>query len=154
MLAVARSASLQGDLEPTAPRPEILRPEIDDVRAALDWATSAEPMLAAELTVALETHWVTQAIEEGLARARALLALDDVLPPRLRAALLTIDGGLTIFSESDQAAGEPSYYAAIDLYRDLADARGEARLLSRLAVHAGTRGEERRRGTCSIARAT
>ena len=96
MLAVARSASLQGELEPTAPRPEILRPEIDDVRAALDWAAGAEPVLAAELIVALEMHWVTQALEEGLARTRALLALDDVLPPRLRAELLTIDGGLTI----------------------------------------------------------
>ena len=58
MLAVARSASLQGDLEPTTPRPEILRPEIDDVRAALDWAVVAEPVLAAELVVALEMHWV------------------------------------------------------------------------------------------------
>ena len=99
------------------------------------------PMLAAELIVALEMHWVTQAVEEGLGRTRALLALDDVLPPRLRAELLTIDGGLTIIAENDQAAGEPSYYAAIDLYRELGDARGEARLLSRLAVHAGTRGE-------------
>ena len=141
MLVVARSASLQGEFEPTAPRPEILRPEIDDVRAALDWAIGAEPILAAELTVALGMHWTTQAIEEGLARTQALLALDDVLPPGLRAELLTIDGGLTIISENDQAAGEPSYYAAIDLYRGLEDTRGEARLLSRLAVHAGTRGE-------------
>jgi predicted ATPase/class 3 adenylate cyclase len=141
MLVVARSAGLQGELEPTVPRPEILRPEIDDVRAALDWAIDAEPILAAELIMALEMHWVTQAIEEGLAGTRALLALGDVLSPRLRADLLTVDGGLKILTESDQAAGEPSYYAAIDLYRELEDARGEARLLSRLAVHAGTRGE-------------
>ena len=141
MLAVARSASLQGRLEPTTPRPEILRPEIDDVRAALDWAIGAEPVLAAELVVALEMHWVTQAFEEGVARARALLALDDVLSPRLRAELLTIDGGLTIISERSQAAGEPSYHAAIALYRELADARGEAKVLTRLAVHAGARGE-------------
>ena len=84
---------------------------------------------------------MTQATEEGLGRTRALLALDDVLPPRLRAELLTMEGGLTIITESDQAAGEPSYYAAIDLYRELEDARGEARVLSRLALHAGTRGE-------------
>ena len=141
MLAVARSASLQGDLEPTMPHPEILRPEIDDVRAALDWAVGAEPVLAAELVVALEMHWVTQACEEGVGRARALLALDDVLLPLRRAELLTIEGGLTIISERSQAAGEPSYHAAIALYRELGDARGEAKVLTRLAVHAGTRGE-------------
>ena len=141
MLAIARSANLRSDLAPTTPRPEILRPEIDDVRAAFDWALAAEPVLAAELTIAINMHWVTQATEEGLGRTRALLALDDVLPPRLRADLLTMEGGLTIITENDQAAGEPSYYAAIDLYRELEDARGEARLLSRLAAHAGTRGE-------------
>ena len=141
MLAIARSAGLQGELEPTTPRPEIFRPEIDDVRAALDWATGADPMLAADLIVVLELHWLTQAVEEGLGRTRTLLALDDVLPPRRRAELLTIDGGLTIIAEHDQAAGEPSYHAAIDLYRELGDPQGEARLLSRLAVHAGTRGE-------------
>ena len=141
MLAIARSAGLQGELEPTTPRPEIFRPEIDDVRAALDWATGADPMLAADLIVVLELHWLTQAVEEGLGRTRTLLALDDVLPPRRRAELLTLDGGLTIIAEHDQAAGEPSYHAAIDLYRELGDAQGQARLVSRLAVHAGTRGE-------------
>jgi predicted ATPase/class 3 adenylate cyclase len=141
MLAVARSASLRGHLEPTTPRPELLRPEIDDVRAALDWAVDAEPGLAAELAVALEMHWVTQAVDEGLARARALLARGDVQPPALRAELLTIHGGLTIISERSQVAGEPSYHAAIDLYHGLGDGPGEAKLLTRLAVHAGTRGK-------------
>jgi predicted ATPase/class 3 adenylate cyclase len=139
MLAVARSASLKAELEPTMPRPEVLRPELDDVRAALDWAVVNEPELAAELTVALEMYWVTQAGDEGIGRSRALLALD--LPPVLRAELLTLEGGLTILSERRQVAGEPSYHAAIDLYRELGDAPGEAKLLTRLAVHAGTRGE-------------
>jgi predicted ATPase/class 3 adenylate cyclase len=141
MLDVARSATLDGRLEPTTPRPELLQPEIDDVRAALDWAVDAEPTLAAEVVVALEMHWVTQAVEEGLARTRTLLAHDDALPPTLRAELLTIHGGLTIISQRSQAAGEPSYHAAIDLYRALEDRPGEAKLLTRLAVHAGTRGE-------------
>ena len=76
------------------------------------------PCLAAELVVALELHWVTQAVEEGLGRTRTLLALDDVLPARLRAELLDASTGLTIIAEHDQAAGEPSYHAAIDLYRE------------------------------------
>ena len=141
MLAVALSASLKAELEPTTPRPDILRPELDDVRAALDWAAENEPELAAELTVALEMHWVTQACAEGIGRSRALLALDDDLPPALRAELFTLEGGLTILSEGRQVVGEPSYHAAIDLYRELGDAPGEAKILTRLAVHAGTRGE-------------
>jgi ATP/maltotriose-dependent transcriptional regulator MalT len=52
-----------------------------------------------------------------------------------------IHGGTTIVLEHDQAAGEPSYEAALALYRDLGDVRGEARILMRLAVHAGIRGD-------------
>ena len=117
MLAVARSASLQSDLEPTAPRPEILRPEIDDVRGALDWATGAEPVLAAELIVALEMHWVDAGHRGGTrTHARAPRPRRRPAAPRCEPQLLTIDGGLTIISGGDQAAGEPSYYAAIDLF--------------------------------------
>jgi hypothetical protein len=50
----------------------------------------AEPTLAAEIAVALELHWMTQGVDEGLARVRALLARDDVEPLTLRAELLTI----------------------------------------------------------------
>jgi predicted ATPase/class 3 adenylate cyclase len=141
MLAVARSANLEGNLEPTTPRPHIVRAEIDDIRAALDWAQAAEPVLAAELVTALQLYWVTQASEEGLGRLRALLALGEVIPPTLRARLLTVEGGVTILVERSQPAGEPSYHAAIALYRELEDARGEAVLLTRLAVHAGTQGK-------------
>jgi predicted ATPase/class 3 adenylate cyclase len=141
MLSVADSASLRSDLVPTTPRPDRLRPELDDVRAALDWAAGAEPVLAAQLVVALELHWVTQGLDEGLRRTRTLLDHGEALPAELRAELLTIQGGLTILLEGSQAAGEPSYRAAIDIFRELGDARGEAKLLTRLAVHAGTRGE-------------
>ena len=74
-----------------------------------------------------------QARRRGFSRATSPAA-------RLRAELLAIDGG-SIISCEDQAAGEPSYHAAIALYRELGDARGEAKVLTRLAVHAGTRGE-------------
>ena len=45
-----------------------------------------------------------------------------------------------LVSLTSQPAGEPSYHAAIALYRELEDARGEAVLLTRLAVHAGAQG--------------
>jgi predicted ATPase len=141
MLAIARAAELQVDLEPMMPRPEVARLEMDDIRAALDWAVEAEPVLAGELLTALGTYWVAQAPEEGLARTRALLALGDVIPPALRAELLTLEGGVTILAQGSQAAGEPSYHAAIALHRELGDTRGEARVVTRLAVHAGTQGK-------------
>jgi predicted ATPase len=141
MLAIARAAELQVDLEPMMPRPDVARLEMDDIRAALDWAVEAEPVLAGELLTALGTYWVAQAPEEGLARTRALLALGDVIPPALRAELLTLEGGVTILAQGSQAAGEPSYHAAIALHRELGDTRGEARVVTRLAVHAGTQGK-------------
>ena len=99
------------------------------------------PVLAAELVKALEMFWTTQALAEGRRRTRALLDQGSVIPAALRAALLTIHGGTIILSENNQAAGEPSYHEAIDLYRELGDVRGEAKILMRLAVHAGTRGQ-------------
>ena len=141
MLSIARSANLEAGLEPLAPQFEVVRPEIEDMRAAVDWATEADPALAAELVTALEMLWVTQALAEGKQRTEALLERGTVVPASLRAALLAIHGGSIILLANDQAAGEPSYHAAIALYRELGDVRGEAKILMRLAVHAGTRGQ-------------
>ena len=49
MLSIARSANLEVGLEPLAPQFEVVRPEIEDMRAAVDWATETDPALAAEL---------------------------------------------------------------------------------------------------------
>ena len=144
MRSIARSADLGSDFEPVDPRFELARREIDDMRAALDWATAAEPALAAELVGALELYWVTQAVAEGQRRTQELLTLGDAVPTPLQAVLHTIHGGTTILLENDQAAGEPSYEAALGIYRALGDIRGEAKILMRLAVHAGTRGDARK----------
>jgi predicted ATPase/class 3 adenylate cyclase len=141
MLAVARTADLAPPLEPVVPRPDLLLPEIDDVRAAIDWASEAEPALAAELVAVLAVFWPTQALAEGQRRTEQLLRLGDAVPKPLRAALLTIHGGTTILLEQNLGAGEPSYERALGIYRELGDARGEAGILMRLAVHAGSRGD-------------
>ena len=127
MLSIARSANLELGLEPTTPRFELVRPEIDDMRAALDWAIEAAPELAAELVVALEFFWVTQALTEGRRRTAELLSLGEAVPSPLRAKLLSTHGGTTILLEHDQAAGEPSYEAALALHRELGDVRGRRR---------------------------
>jgi predicted ATPase/class 3 adenylate cyclase len=156
MLALARSANLEAGLQPLAPRFEVVRPELEDIRAAIDWATEAEPSLAAELVAALEMLWPAQALAEGKQRTEALLERGTAVPASLRAALLAIHGGVMILLTSDQAAGEPSYHAAIALYRELGDVRGEARILMRLAVHAGVRGhaDEARRLIALVRRMT
>ena len=141
MLSIARSAGLESGLEPMTPRFDVVRAEIEDARAALDWAADADPLLAADLTASLELFWVTQAVAEGRRRTDELLALGEAIPAPLQAGLLTIQGGLTIMQQGDQRAGEPSYEAALALYRELGDVRGQARILARLAVHAGARGE-------------
>jgi predicted ATPase/class 3 adenylate cyclase len=140
MLALARSANLNVSLEPHTPRLDLVRPELEDMRAALDWAIGAEPVLAAELVWALGVLWVTQALAEGRRRTEELLGLGSVLPAALRAAMFTVHGGTTILLAHDHAAGEPSYEAALALYRELDDVHGQAMILMRLAIHAGTRG--------------
>ncbi len=141
MLSIARSANLGATLEPVAPRFEVIRADIEDMRGALDWAADMDPVLAAELVTSLELYWVTQALEEGQRRTEDLIALGPDIPAPLRAALLTLRGGVTILLESDQTAGEPSYEAALDLYRELDDVHGQVGILARLAVHAGSRGD-------------
>jgi diguanylate cyclase (GGDEF)-like protein len=50
-------------------------PEIDNARAALDWATRAEPATAARIVGGLIDYWVYSGLhEEGLERAEAVLA--------------------------------------------------------------------------------
>lgn len=114
----------------------------DDVRAALDWAAECDPILAAEILVALEQHWVTYTAGEGRRRAESLLRLDD-LPASLRAALFRLHGGVAVV-DGEPLVGMQSYESALGLFRKHGPESEVAAILTRFAIHAAYDGDSAR----------
>jgi predicted ATPase/class 3 adenylate cyclase len=136
VLDVARSAHLssedQGRADPDHAR---VAAEWENVRAALDWSQAHDRVLAAEIVVALEGSWVTTGPHEAPSRIGPLLD-DGDLPPRLRARLLRVLGGVVMLT-GRQDRGEACYQEALDIFRSLRDEENVVALLARFAVHAG-----------------
>ena len=141
MLELARSANLaDAQIDGGEQRHELILAERDDIRAALEWATSNDRLLALELMIALEQFWVTHAPTEGRRRTEELLTSLDSIPPRLRAQALRLHGSVILLM-GEVERGEASYAEALELFRSLGDAPSVAGLLTRFAVHAGSRGD-------------
>ncbi len=139
MLRIARSATLTEDDDTPFDLPVALA-ELDDLRAALDWASVSRRTLALELAIALENLWTAHAPKEGAERLEALLGEADVDPPELRArALRTYGGALAMSGRRGDA--ERMHEESLALYRGLGDPRGIASLTHRLAMGAFGRGD-------------
>src|SRR5205823_9910077 len=83
-LAFAESANMsaEGDY---GRRYDLLPPEQDNLRAAIDWSVAAgEIELGLRLAVALENFWVIFDPFEGVRRFETLLAAGGDVPPILR----------------------------------------------------------------------
>jgi predicted ATPase/class 3 adenylate cyclase len=146
-LALARSAHLSADETDLGPRHEIVTPEQNNVRAALDWATHAgEVELGLRLAVALEDFWVVQAPYEGARRVQALLDQAGDLPDDVRARAIRVLGGMT-FIVGDFDRGMELIRQSLELFRSLGDEPAVAHLQTRLAIDA------RRTGDRAVARA-
>ena len=111
----------------------------EEFRGAIAWATEHEPVLAAELVIALENYWATTAPNEGRSYAEALLCQGDVLPAWARAPLLRWAGAAAL--RDDLELGEQRYRMAIELFEALGDRSSVVGLQARFAVHAGLFGE-------------
>ena len=115
-------------------RPELLLPEEENLRAAVEGAVAAGDLVpATELMVLLENFWVAIAPLEGASRYEELLARKDELPEKLRArALRCYAGSLFIGGEYERShrANEES----LALFRALGDDEGVAVLLHRLGI--------------------
>ncbi|HET9243221.1 MAG TPA: adenylate/guanylate cyclase domain-containing protein [Gaiella sp.] len=147
MIDLAREANLASDLPGGEQRFDVVFSELDDIRAALDWSERANPAMDAELVTLLEQLWVTAAREEGARRVERVLSHDEAIPTVLRARALRISGALLILGGA-LAQGEEQYRAALALFRELDDRPEQASLLTRFAVHAGNRGDEREVRRC------
>jgi predicted ATPase len=70
-LALAESANLSAEAINLGPRPELVLPEQDNLRAALDWAAEAgEIELGLRLAISLEQFWVAAGPYEGARRSK------------------------------------------------------------------------------------
>jgi non-specific serine/threonine protein kinase len=141
MLSIATSASLAdtGFVEGEQ-RHEVVRAELDDLRAALDWAVEGDVELGFELATALESHWVAAHPVEGIRRVEQLFEQVDAVSPALRAAGLRLRGGLA-YLMGDYERGRLDYRESMAAFQALDDERGAANLLGRLVVDAGYFGD-------------
>ena len=140
VLAVASDAGMSSDDTWGTARRERVGAELDEVRAALDWATSRDVVLAAEIFVSVEQLWVTSLLGEGRERVEALLEHATAFPPELRARVLRSGGGIVLLY-GDVELGEKRYRDALEIFGELGDAYNAVALRARFAVHAGFRGE-------------
>ena len=136
-LDLAEAAGLTAE-RVTEERFDLVLPDQDNARAALDWALAADPVAGLRLVVALEQFWVSYGPREGVERTRAFL--ERVQTPELRAR------GLRAVGSSANQANEPElaercYEESLSIYRELGDDWGIAHLLMRLTHSAHERGD-------------
>jgi predicted ATPase/class 3 adenylate cyclase len=93
--------------------------EQGNVRAAIDWARSAEPELALRIALALENFWLAYNPFEAARFIGELAELADG-PPDLRAPTARCLGNLAAIAD-DIGRGLELYERSLDLYREIGD---------------------------------
>ena len=134
-LALAESANLSTEATDLGPRPELVLPEQENHRAALDWASeTGEIELGLRLGIALEQFWVAVAPDEGARRVQALLDRAVGLPDSVRAPALRVVGGM-VYMTGEFDRGDDLVQQSLELFRALGEERAVAQLLVRRAIH-------------------
>ena len=139
-LALAESANMsaEGDY---GRRYDVLPPEQDNLRAALDWLLAAgEITLGLRFAVALENFWVITDAFEGMRRFEALLEAGGDVEPVLRARALRCYGGSSQVAGNHEQAAR-AYEESLALFRAEDDEQGIAVLLHRLGLISLTLGK-------------
>jgi len=94
---------------------DLVAPEIDNVRAALDWAAEHDPERGLALAASLEGFWLVREPSEGASRLEPLLARTPDAEPELRGhALRALAGALGLCGEYEPAAS--SYRQSLELF--------------------------------------
>jgi predicted ATPase len=131
LLAVAESACLTDEAEGPQ-RPEIVTPEVANLRAALEWSLAADIHLGLRIAVALDSYWFATNPFEGRHWIDLLLAAAEEIPEDLRARALRALGDAT-FIAGHFEEGTRQHEASLEAYRRLGDERGVGLVLHRLA---------------------
>jgi predicted ATPase len=121
----------------------LIRSEVDNVRAALDWLADTDPEAGLRQTAALDGFWAVYDPREGMRRLEALLESHPDAPAEIRAAAYRALGS-SANPAGDDALAERCYEKGLDAYREAGDERGEAAMLVRLGISAFYRGAYQR----------
>ncbi|MFN2488903.1 MAG: tetratricopeptide repeat protein [Actinomycetota bacterium] len=132
LIARAESANLTDEAEGPQ-RPDLVRPEAANVRAALEWShTAGHVELGLRLAIALENFWTAASPFGGTRWFELLLGRAPPLRADLRARALRVWGGV-VFIAGRFEEGTRLYEESLAIYRQLGDELGVAILLWRLA---------------------
>ncbi len=119
---------------------DLVAPELDNVRAVLDWALEHDPGRGLRLATWLEAFWVVRDPFEGASWLERLIARAPDAEPALRAAAFrSLGGALDIVGDSERAA--PWYAQSLALFTSCGDAIQAAHLRFRVGANAYNRGE-------------
>jgi predicted ATPase len=133
LLALGESVGLVAESD--APeRPELVRPELDNFRRAIAWASEHDPELAFGLAVSLELFWALNDAFEGARVLRELLESGGAeVSPRLRArALRTLSE--SVWLAGDVEAGGRYTAESLAVFEAIGDEHGAAISRHRLGV--------------------
>jgi predicted ATPase len=143
-LSLAKSANLDTDTIDLGQRFEVVLPEQDNLRAAIDWAgESGDFVLALRIMFALDSFWVANNPQEGARRLAYLVEAAGKLPLDVHARALRSLGGF-IFITGDFERGNELQEQSLEEFRELGDELGVAHVLHRLAVYAAHTGDHAR----------
>ena len=134
LLALGQSADLSAESEGRE-RPELVRPELDNFRSAIDWASGDDLDLAFRLAISLEQFWVMNDPFEGVRRIGALVDRVDAVAPELRARARRCLGE-SMWITGDMEGGGRLMQQSLEDFEQLGDRRAVAVLLHRLGVEA------------------
>jgi predicted ATPase len=134
LLALGDAAALTAESEGPE-RPELVRPELDNFRGAIDWAIGHDIELAFRLAVGLEQLWVMNDPHEGVRRLGLLLERGDEVPAELRARALRTHAESTWIAGDFERAGH-LMEQSLDEFERIGDERAVAVGLHRLGVAA------------------
>jgi non-specific serine/threonine protein kinase len=138
-LALGESANLSAEAVGRQ-SPDVVRPEIDNVRRAIDWAAQHDPELAYRLTISLEQFWVMTDASEGARRLGNLLETHLTVAPLLRAR------ALRCYAESRWISGDvegalPFLEISFEIFKELGDTAAVAVIYHRMATGALATGD-------------
>ncbi len=132
MLEFGESCNLSAESEGLE-RPELVLPDQDNFRRAIDWAAGHDLDLAYRLAISLEQFWVMNDPFEGVRRLAALLERGASVSPLLRARARRVYGEATYLAGDFEGAASLMRQALAE-FEQLGDERAVAVVLHRMGA--------------------
>ena len=119
---------------------DLVAPEIDNVRAVLEWAAERDPERGLALAASLEGYWLVREPSDGASWLELLLAQAPDAAPELRAHALRALGGALQLGDA-KGAGR-FYRESLELFVAIGDEIQTANLRYRVAANMTETGEQ------------